>query len=180
MNCGIAVQGCYTDSISTRVLPLQMLGGGTVTQEICAQRCHVAMGGDFVVGVEFGSQCFCGTTLGASAQQRPMSECNMTCVSNATQNCGGTDRILVLKPTCTGAHPYYQGCVTDKAKALPYCDTSKSFDDRVTWLIANLSLQEKVYMMTPQPAINDNTCDAHTGGAARLDIPAYMWLVETN
>ena len=165
----------------TRVLPLQMQQGGTVTQQTCAQRCHVALGGDYTAGVEDGNQCFCAKALSSAAEKRPMSECNTPCASDKSQNCGGVDRILVFKPTCTGAHPYYQGCRTAKAKAFPYCDTSKSFDERVAWLIGNLTLEEKVYMMTPQPSINGNTCDCHTGGnAERLDIPPYMWLVETN
>ena len=37
--------------------------------------------------------------------------------------------------------PNYQGCNNDVARALPYCDTRLSHEDRTQYLLDNLSVQ---------------------------------------
>ena len=78
-----------------------------------------------------------------------------------------------------GAPPNWQGCLSAVAKALPYCDASKSIDARVDWLVANLTLQEKIRAISPQPALGD-TCGVHTCGKPSIGLPNYFWLTETN
>ena len=81
---------------------------------------------------------------------------------------------------CSAMHPpNYQGCIDAKAKALPYCDTTKSHEDRANDLLSRLTLEEKIAMISPQPRLG-NLCATHTAGCARLGLPDWMWLVETN
>ena len=77
------------------------------------------------------------------------------------------------------ADPNYKGCTTDKAKAMGYCDSSLSIEARLDDLQGRLSLEELVFTMSPQVE-NGDTCDCHTGGIDSVDLPQYMWLVETN
>ena len=79
-----------------------------------------------------------------------------------------------VKPT-----PNWQGCTTALAKALPYCDATKSIDERVDWLVANLTLAEKIRAISPQPDLGD-ACGVHTCGKPSIGLPNYFWLTETN
>jgi hypothetical protein len=65
------------------------------------------------------------------------------------------------------------------AKALPYCDETKSIDDRVNWLVGQMSLEEKISAISPQPNLGD-TCGVYTCGKASVGLPNYFWLTETN
>ena len=59
------------------------------------------------------------------------------------------------------------------------CNTSLSIDERVDDFIGRLSLEEKVALIGPDPSLG-STCNDHTAGVARLGVPQWMWLVETN
>ena len=44
-------------------------------------------------GVEYGSQCYCGNTLGGAAADE--ADCNMPCAADSTEKCGGPVRMSV-------------------------------------------------------------------------------------
>lgn len=75
--------------------------------------------------------------------------------------------------------PNNHGCVSDVAKRLPYCDTSLSLDKRLDDLMSRMSTAEKIQQITPQADLGDR-CTTFTRGIARLGIPEWLWLVETN
>ena len=76
--------------------------------------------------------------------------------------------------------PSYFACAPHSAGAsLPFCNTSLSIDERVDDFIGRLSLEEKVALIGPDPSLG-STCNDHTAGVARLGVPQWMWLVETN
>lgn len=75
--------------------------------------------------------------------------------------------------------PNYKGCVSDLAKAQAYCDESKTIDERVDLLLKELTLEEKINSISPQPALGD-TCGDHTAGKTEIGLPDYFWLTETN
>lgn len=78
----------------------------------------------------------------------------------------------------SAATPNYQGCIADAAKSLPYCDTTKSHEERVADLIGRLNLTEKISLIAP--AMGMNTCNEQQLPIDRIGYPAYMWLDETN
>ena len=75
--------------------------------------------------------------------------------------------------------PNYKGCLNETARKLPYCDESKTIDERVDDLISRLTLEEKINTISPQPSLGD-TCGDHTAGKASIGLPDYFWLTETN
>jgi len=52
--------------------------------------------------------------------------------------------------------PAFQGCVTDKAKSFPYCNQSLSYEQRLDWLIANMTFAEKAALVYPDPNLGDS------------------------
>ncbi|KAJ9474296.1 hypothetical protein PHBOTO_004349 [Pseudozyma hubeiensis] len=88
--------GCYSDSINARTLQgaQPALGQGN-SVESCAQQCA-----NFnYFGVEYADECYCGNTLLNGASQQPSGDCNMVCSGNATELCGGSNRIGLYQNT---------------------------------------------------------------------------------
>lgn len=85
--------------------------------------------------------------------------------------------MLLLASTAQSV-PNWHGCIDDKAKALPYCDTKLSIDQRLDDLLGRMNLDDKIAQIMPQP--NKNTCNDVTKGKAEIGLPEWMWLVETN
>lgn len=85
--------GCHRDSTSQRSLTGPQANRPDMTLETCADLC--AQYGWF--GVEYGSQCFCGTDLAASAAEPELSdsECDAPCGGNSRELCGAADRLSV-------------------------------------------------------------------------------------
>lgn len=77
------------------------------------------------------------------------------------------------------ALPNYHGCASTLAKTFEYCDLSLSNSERVDSLLAELTLEEKVGIISPDPGLG-STCFAHIHAIPRVDLPAYGWLVEMN
>lgn len=105
--------GCYQDDIpkGDRVLPNQVSfngAGGSMTKEVCAELVAMTVGADAMpntdVGVEYGSECYYGT-LSSKAVKKDDGECNMPCVGNSSETCGGDFRIEVFRANCTKAPP---------------------------------------------------------------------------
>lgn len=81
--------GCYTDSVAARSLPV-ILGVPDLTNAKCQAACKVA--GYTLAGTEYAAECFCGNEIlnsGAPAA----SGCNMPCNGDASEMCGGPDRM---------------------------------------------------------------------------------------
>ena len=183
--------GCFQDLVDgkSRVMPVDAQSS-VKSQASCAALCY-ALGEYQYFGVEFGTQCFCGNAIPNKANASiTIEECfamkcgtdtnHPTATTNATDACGATDRILVGSVRCSGSTiPNYQGCIDPVAKVLPYCDTSKSIDERVTDLVARLDLDEKIASISPQPKLGE-ACGDHTAGKASIGLPDYFWLTETN
>ena len=76
-------------------------------------------------------------------------------------------------PPPTPRTPNYHGCVSAAARALPYCDMVRPLAERVAWLVANLTLAEKVSRMYSCVDTCD-TCDTPRAavGHARFRVPA--------
>jgi hypothetical protein len=119
---GFTYQGCYTDKSAKRALGFQAFVGSN-SASLCTAACQAA--GYSVAGMEFGDECYCGSSISAG-NQGPLLEaaCTMSCSSNSSQICGGPSRISVfsignvtidttpVSPPSTGNYTY-QGCWTD-------------------------------------------------------------------
>lgn len=83
--------GCYADNVSGRTLTGASSGGSTNTPASCAALCS-SKGFQFS-GTEYSSECYCGNELNTGAS----SGCSMSCSGDASQTCGGPNRINVVK-----------------------------------------------------------------------------------
>lgn len=125
--------GCFTDNAGAR--SLTVLSSRTSTIEGCLSYCNMIVGyyNLAYVGLEYGGECYCDWVLQNTAVQVDDSECNMPCPGNASQPCGGPDRLTIVSlggsPTSapatisTGGKQWaYQGCYHDSqtAKVFPY------------------------------------------------------------
>lgn len=80
--------GCFVDT-PARDLPDLAGNDRWMTIESCRDLCTAR--GNAYFGVQYGSQCFCGNTYGAFGAA-PASECNLACMGDTSQTCGGTWR----------------------------------------------------------------------------------------
>ncbi|KAK4184351.1 WSC domain-containing protein [Podospora australis] len=121
---GFEYKGCYSDNVAQRVLAGKTVTESDMTLEKCAATCSV--GGYTWFGVEYGSECFCGTTLDAASIKQAEGECDMACSGDASQKCGGPNRLNVyhIPPETPGSGTgsnletigdfHYVSCWTDK------------------------------------------------------------------
>ena len=160
---------CYVDYADGKSRLLTQGPFSVNSKGACASLCDRL--GLPLSGVEDGNQCFCDRQFNQPQKEVPLAEC---------KEMGGADRLLVFPYSCSGKKiPAYQGCVTAKAKSFKYCDMSLSPGERVDALIGALTTAEKIQLIAPNKTLG-STCNDHTGGVERLDVPNYMWLVETN
>lgn len=112
--------GCWNEAVNTRTLNLDFLmDAEAMTVQECETFC--ANGGFPVFGVEFGTQCFCGTYMTHNVTMTSQLSCLVPCVGNAAESCGGADLldVYILNnytqpsiPPTVGAYTY-QGCFTE-------------------------------------------------------------------
>lgn len=92
---GYSYQGCYTEGTSSRALTgLQNpVPGAKLTNENCGAACMKYT----YFGTEYSGECYCGNTLAAGSVLAASRDCSMTCNGNATQFCGGPNRLTLYK-----------------------------------------------------------------------------------
>jgi len=88
--------GCYSDSINARTLVNPTTVSGSMTVEKCLAACQAA---NFsFAGLEYSEQCFCGDSFENGGA--PVSTgCDMTCVGDRDEICGGPARLSVYNNT---------------------------------------------------------------------------------
>lgn len=99
-------EGCYEDSVASRILPDLIYHGHDMTLALCAEKCSAA--GYEYFGVEFSQECFCGHELadGSAPAAGGDIECFMPCAGLGTQICGGPQRLtLYSKPAAQPPQP---------------------------------------------------------------------------
>ena len=198
--CFITAQlGCFEDTAEHRILNFTAAFGThtsdfpTMSYETCAQACCAANfnGGDVLVGVEYGVQCYCGHGF-AVANPPKSTACRTKCPGNSSQTCGGSDAINVYKASCPMATPTnpcsnpfptpppptpaptgpnYHGCMDpNSADTFEYCDVTKSDEDRVDALMGLLDLTDLITLLSPTKA---PYCAVHTAAVSHVDNTAY-------
>ncbi|KAL8830675.1 MAG: hypothetical protein Q9170_005627, partial [Blastenia crenularia] len=126
--------GCYSEGTNGRALSgkLNPVGGATLTNELCATACQ----GYTYFGTEFSGECYCGNTLGVGAvlaaggADPTQNGCSMTCNGNATEYCGGANRLTMYKLNSTSSAT----TGTASATATPTTPAGPAIKDSVsTW-----------------------------------------------
>jgi len=85
--------GCYLEGTTGRALDGAAVVKMEMTVEMCVGFCRV--GGWAVVGVEYGTECFCGSGVRNGATKAGDGGCNMTCGGDKWAFCGGSARINI-------------------------------------------------------------------------------------
>ncbi|KAG8847181.1 hypothetical protein FRB91_012037 [Serendipita sp. 411] len=93
---GYSKTQCWQDHASRRLLkqsPATPISYDSMTVQKCIDGCAAA--GFSSAGVEYGGECYCDNVTYPPGQSQDMSECNMACTGDASEICGGPDRILI-------------------------------------------------------------------------------------
>ena len=82
-----------SDSTAERTLTVGVNPTGPNSIETCTAACFNA--GYPLSGTEFADECYCGLSFSNGGAPTPLSDCNMPCAGNATEFCGGPNRLNV-------------------------------------------------------------------------------------
>lgn len=99
---GWLTMGCYSDSVAARVLQNEGIvegGPANMTVENCEAACLAA--GYILAGVEYSAECYCDSAIrnGGATATDGYAQCTMTCNGNATEQCGGPNRLNIFQYT---------------------------------------------------------------------------------
>ncbi|KAL5480284.1 hypothetical protein ACEPAI_1554 [Sanghuangporus weigelae] len=97
-------QGCFTDDPASRTLTGATYADTTgMTVENCITFCSGSNTGangipvqssSFIfAGVEFGQECYCDNFIENSGTNASLADCNMACTGDASESCGGPNRL---------------------------------------------------------------------------------------
>jgi hypothetical protein len=90
---GYTTTGCYTEATNIRALSEGKYCDDNMTVGMCALACS----GFTLFGVEYGRECYCGSSLNAGSVSAPIQECNFACPGNKKEFCGAGNRLNVYK-----------------------------------------------------------------------------------
>ncbi|KAJ7462545.1 WSC domain-containing protein, partial [Mycena latifolia] len=111
---------CATDTPSRILTDAYITNSDTNTPLSCTQNCFSL--GFTYAGVEYGNECYCGTSLASDVSAANIADCDMPCAGDATITCGAGWRMQVYNTTLTppanvapsGWRPYgTTGCSQD-------------------------------------------------------------------
>ncbi|KAF2006087.1 heme peroxidase, partial [Amniculicola lignicola CBS 123094] len=83
--------GCYSEATNGRALTDTATTSDKMTVETCATFC----GGSSYFGIEYSSECYCGSALQAGSTIQSSDDCNMVCGGNSTEFCGAGNRLNI-------------------------------------------------------------------------------------
>ncbi|KAF8890280.1 WSC domain-containing protein [Gymnopilus junonius] len=96
--------GCYSDSSASRTLRIAAYTDvNAMTIESCITFC--ASGGYLYAGVEYSRECYCDNVIEAPGARIDDGICNMPCVGNTTETCGGAGGMSVFQDTALPPPP---------------------------------------------------------------------------
>ncbi|KAL8765358.1 MAG: hypothetical protein Q9209_007544 [Squamulea sp. 1 TL-2023] len=118
--------GCYTEGIGGRALSDAQTVYDEMTVAYCANFCSKYQ----YFGIEYSSECFCANSIGNNAKLVGDGDCKNTCSGNATQYCGGANRLTVY--ALNGTTPLPSGSSTTTRSGATSTGTSTSASSTVT------------------------------------------------
>ncbi|XP_041484424.1 uncharacterized protein LOC121431027 [Lytechinus variegatus] len=133
--------GCYGDSRYDRVLTAANYPFTSVmSPQVCMTYCMEL--GHMYAGVEYASECYCGSAVTDYARQGRYADkhCQVTCVGNPTESCGGVQKLAVFRtvlqpisaPTTTAETTVATALPTTTALSTPEETTAVSTRSRKT------------------------------------------------
>ncbi|KAI4266918.1 MAG: hypothetical protein L6R38_008476, partial [Xanthoria sp. 2 TBL-2021] len=91
-------QGCFPEASNGRLLSSSSYTNKTgMTVESCVNFCSGS--NSPYAGLEFGQECYCGSSLPTTAQSTDLAKCNMLCKGNNREFCGAQSLLNVYKDT---------------------------------------------------------------------------------
>ncbi|KAF9495858.1 hypothetical protein BDN71DRAFT_1390602 [Pleurotus eryngii] len=90
-----AYAGCFVDSSNARILNGGSTTSSTLSVNSCISSCSAR--GFVYAGTEYGKECWCGSDLASGATRAAESDCKMTCSGQASDICGGSNRISLYR-----------------------------------------------------------------------------------
>ncbi|KAF8196991.1 glyoxal oxidase N-terminus-domain-containing protein [Pholiota molesta] len=142
LQTGWAYNSCWVDNAFGRTLDAQQPGSTTNTPQTCIAQC---IAGNFTIaGMEFSD---CGNNIIAGGVvASDQTTCNMGCSGNATQACGGPNRLSVYASKTIVALPIptpqktnlpgswqYAGCLRENT-------TTRIFPNQIIWIGNNSAI----------------------------------------
>ncbi|KAF8958250.1 WSC domain-containing protein, partial [Flammula alnicola] len=87
--------GCFTDAIdgNGRTLLERFDIAEGVTIESCTAQCEAT--GFNITGLEFGQECWCGSSFLVANTTAPLTDCSRACEADHTELCGAASRLSV-------------------------------------------------------------------------------------
>lgn len=131
--------GCANDSTAARALPEAGTTSKTMTNAACQSFCTTGKNNYLYSGIEYGSECYCGTDL-RSFSQPGQGKCKTACAGNSTEICGGPGSLSLWRntqyvpPTTPARVDNYvsYGCFSDPAGARVLKDSHYANDTGMT------------------------------------------------
>jgi len=93
-NLGWDYVGCVFDSLDARVLPTSYSNDNMTVAE-CVDYCGSK--GSSYAGLEYSSQCYCGSTVDSTVLNSTDNKCLMMCAGDDTQYCGDAAKLSLYK-----------------------------------------------------------------------------------
>ncbi|KAL8691510.1 MAG: hypothetical protein Q9218_003276 [Villophora microphyllina] len=94
---GYNYQGCYTEATKGRALSGSAFFNDLMTVEKCAASCSQFD----MFGVEYGRECYCGSSLNMGSVSAAETDCSFKCPGNGAETCGAGNRLNVYKKSVT-------------------------------------------------------------------------------
>ncbi|KAJ9133425.1 hypothetical protein NKR23_g10721 [Pleurostoma richardsiae] len=110
---------CWTESSSGRALSGATTASDDMTLEACAGFCSSWS----YFGVEYGRECYCGSSVASDSAAAEVSECSFSCAGDASERCGAglrlslyhnTDKANPQAPAVISGYDAF-ACVTESA-----------------------------------------------------------------
>ena len=149
---GFSYLGCYSDSVNSRALS-GLINPGVASQndvEQCASECSAFT----YFGVEYGAECYCGSAInGGSAlvagSTPDVTGCNMVCSGNATEYCGGSNRINVYTYVAVASSALPSSSIASSSVASSNIGTSSSITTSVISAASSASVISTASSIAP-------------------------------
>ncbi|KAG9244448.1 WSC domain-containing protein [Calycina marina] len=90
-------KGCYNETTSLNSTGLRALGDGPAVSNsnMTVSTCLAFCKGYQYAGLEYTKECYCSYTISSQSAQTADIQCDLACVANATQYCGGSLKLSV-------------------------------------------------------------------------------------